>query len=396
MISLDFARALLAENVRPLPPVAVDLNEALGCRLAESPRADVDLPLADVSAMDGYAVRAADLGSDAPLKIAFEVPTGAPVEALPAGCAARIFTGATLPAGADTVVEQELAEVQADGRVRLEALPAGSNVRYRGELFSAGATLANEGDRITPARLGVLSAGGASRVRVFPSPRVAVVMTGSELVAVDQPPSPGMIRDSNGPMLLALARRAGFCVTPQIQAADEVGDLKRALLQAGEQADLVVSCGGVSVGDYDLVPRALAELGGKVLFHKVSIKPGKPVLAARLGEAWLLGLPGNAVSSVVCWRLFAWPVGEALAGDPRAFEESPEPARLSEAVHNHDDRLLLLPARFSPDRPEARVIGLSWKGSHDLPTAADANALLVLEPGAEYSPGQLVRCYRLG
>jgi len=395
MITIDDARAAIAAAARPLPPRRVPLADALGCRLAAPVAAAVDLPPADVSAMDGYAVRRADLAGGAPLPVAFEIPAGSVPPPLPEGAAARIFTGAFLPEGADTVVEQELAEVADDGAVRLQPLLAGSNVRRRGELFAVGRELGRPGDVVTPQRLALLAAAGAAALTVIPRPRVTVISTGSELAASGTAPGPGQILDSNGPLLDALARAAGLAPPRTLRAADRRQDLRNQLESALAGADLVVTTGGVSVGDYDLVPGVADELGGRVLFHRVNQKPGKPVLAARIADAWLVGLPGNPLAVRTGWRLYALPLLRALAGDPDPFGEKPVAAELTAPAENPGRRTVLRPARLHRDGGRTRVTILDWKGSHDVVAGAAADALARLEPGARLTAGDTVPCYPL-
>ena len=392
MLTLDQARSKLADLASPLRPVDLELGAALGHRIAVQPRSDVAAPPHDVSAMDGYAVRHGDLlGGDA-LTVSFEITAGSVPAALPEGRAARIFTGAVLPAGADTVVQQELAVVGEDGRVRLETVARGAAVRYRGEVMDSGQELARVGDPLTPQRMAVLAAGGAHRVSVYPRPRVAIVITGSELVPASAVPGPGQIRNSNGPLLDALVRSAR-CVPPlELEAKDVQEDLAEAIGKALKEADLVLTSGGVSVGDYDLVPDVVRSLGGEVVFHKVAVKPGKPILAARVGRRWLLGLPGNPVSVLAGWRMFGLPLASALGGDADAFDEVPQPRLLREAVEVKGWRVELRPAVIDAG-DGVRVI--QWKGSHDLLAAAGANSLARLDARRTYSEGEEVPCYPL-
>lgn len=262
MLSLDDARALLLFRVTSPSAVEVPLALSLGCRLAAAPKADTDLPPFDLAAMDGYAVRAAEFAGGMSVPIAFVVPAGAAAAPLPEGTAARIFTGAVVPLGADTVVPQEEAEVLTDGLVRLTRLPQGSNVRRRGEIFTTGVVLGEAGEHLSPARLAVLAAGGVVTVKVIPRPRVAVLVTGAELVDSGTLPGPGQVRDSNGPLLAALAEEAKLEVSAE-HVGDELAVLCGRLEAAASKTDLVVTSGGVSVGDFDLVPRAIEELGGR-------------------------------------------------------------------------------------------------------------------------------------
>jgi len=395
VLTIDEARSLLAARVEPLAPVEVPLRAALGCRLAAPPIADVDSPFADISAMDGFAVRAADLEAGDPLPVAFEIPAGSMPARLPDGSAARIFTGAALPDGADTIVQQELAELEADGRARLARLSTGTHVRRRGELFRAGATLLSKGTAVTPAAMALLAAGCKDRISVFRKPRLAVISTGSELVAAGERPHPGQIRDANWPLIDALARDIGLASLGVARIADSSSALRAALGDALAGADVVVSTGGVSVGDHDLVPDAVSSLGGSTVFHKVAQKPGKPLLVARFPTGWLVGLPGNPLAVLVGWRLYVLPLLRALGGDTAAFDERPLSALLTTATCNHEERTHLRPAKLVNTADGALVTIIPWKGSHDLVAGAGANALARLEPRVELAAGSPVACYAL-
>lgn len=398
MLILHEARERIAAAVRPLAGRTVPLHAALGARLAEDAVADTALPLTNVSAMDGYALRVTDLAAGTALPVAFTLPAGVAPAALPAGAAARIFTGAALPDGADAVVAQEDAIVVDDGRVRLAdtaALAAGENVRAAGELFRAGATVARAGDLLTPQRLALLAAAGVAQPRVVPPPRVAVLLTGRELVPAGVTPRPGQVRDSNGVLLAALAHEAGFACAAPRTVTDEPDALRAALEDALGTADLVVTSGGVSVGDFDHVPRVLDALGAETLVHGVAIKPGKPVLVARVGERWVVGLPGNPLACLVAWRLFVRPLGAALGGDAAALREEPRTARLAHAARNAGGRTLLRPAIISYDDSLLRVTIVPWQGSHDVVAGASAGAIAVLEPRADLAVDAPVGVYPL-
>ncbi|MCG6961967.1 MAG: molybdopterin molybdotransferase MoeA [Acidobacteria bacterium] len=395
MLTIDEARSLLAARVEPLDPVEVPLRAALGCRLAAPAVADVDLPFADVSAMDGYAVRAADLEAGTPLPVAFEVPAGAVPERLPEGFAARIFTGAALPAGADTIVQQELAEPRADGRVLLAQCPTGTHVRRRGEVFPAGTTLLPAGAEVTPTTMALLAAGSPGRLTVIRRPRLTIVSTGSELASQGERPRHGQIRDANWPLLDAFARSQGLAPPSCRRVGDSASAVRATLAEALADADVVVSTGGVSVGDHDLVPEAVASLGGAVVFHKVSQKPGKPLLVARFPAGWLVGLPGNPLAVLVGWRLYVLPLVRALSGDAAAFDERPLIAALTTAAANREERTHLRPAQLQGGPEGLRATIKTWEGSHDLVAGAGADALVRLEPGADLTAGSRVVCYPL-
>lgn len=391
MISLDQARQLLARRVQALAAVELPLERSLGHVIADAPHSDVDIPPGHVSAMDGYAVRCADLSGRRRFKVAFEVVAGSEGRALPPGSAARIFTGAVLPDGADTVVPQEQAAVVVDGEVELDAPAERRHVRRRGEVVRTGDALARAGDLVTPSLIGLLAAGGASRLQVIRRPTIAVLVTGSEVVSHLDKPGPAQIRNSNGPMLTALAAEAGLDPLPAIVVGDDVSPLREAIANALEQADVVVTSGGVSVGDYDFVPQVVRDLAGEVVIHRVAVKPGKPVLVARIGERWLVGLPGNPVSVLVSWRMFALPLIRTVAGRNGEFDEVPVFAALEAAVENRGGRTDLRPASLTG----STVRVLSWKGSHDIAIAARADALVRIEPGRSVAAGETVPCYRL-
>jgi molybdopterin molybdotransferase len=392
MISLDEAFSLLKAEVTPLDPIVVPLEKAFDLRLAEAPLSKLDLPGRDVSAMDGYAVRYPDLAGK-PLRVAQVIPAGADPLPLEPDSAARIFTGATLPQGADTIIPQELAEIQSDKTVTLKVLPRGSHVRKQGAILKKGAKLGSIGDLLTPGRIALMAAGGVDRVKVYPKPTVALVITGSELIDANTVPKPSALRDSNGPMLAAFAAKAGFRVISRSYVADDLDASVMALHVASKSADLIIASGGVSVGDLDFVPQAVKNLCGQIVFHKVSIKPGKPALAARLGKAWLLGLPGNPVSALCCWKLFALPLGMALAGDKSALPPTMDMGILTEDAANDEDRTLLLTSKLDWTDRIARITPLPSQGSHDIFTASNADALVRIESGVAYHKGDKVSYY---
>jgi len=395
MIALDEARFQLARTVHSLRPVKVDLEDALGRCLARPVRSDVDLPPADVSAMDGYAVRHSDFLTGSVLPVAAEVAAGEVGAPLSIGAAARIFTGAPLPEGANTIVPQEQAHLDDEGNVSLEALRAGSHVRRRGEVIEAGTEVICAGGWITPQMVSVMAACGAARIEVIPAPRIATVVTGAEIVDVARRPAAGQIRDSNGPLLAALARASRLDVSTSMRAIDTRDDLRRAISESLASSDLVLTTGGVSIGDYDLVPEIVSELGGELIFHKVRMKPGKPLLAARFGSKLLIGLPGNPLAVLAGWRLFAWPAAAAMAGDDRAFVEAPVEARLVHQAKAPRSRTELRPAHLRRRPGESSVELVSWHGSHDVSAASEANALARFEPEGEYPEGVAVACFPL-
>ncbi len=394
MHTLIDAHELLAGRVEPLAPCSVPPTAALGLRLAAPVRACTDWPAADVSMMDGYAARSAELAAGRGLAVAFEVPAGSVPPPLPVGKCARIFTGAVLPEGADVVVPQEEVRLEQSGAAVMPALEAGAFVRRAGAVCKAQELLLDRGELVTPARLGMLVAVGPSQVRVWPRPRVGLVTTGTELLPPTEALRPGQIRDSNGPMLAALAASCGLSVAGSERVGDDLGRLVETLGRVSADVDLLVTSGGVSVGDYDLVPRALEALGAERLLHKVAVKPGKPILIARLPACWVVGLPGNPVSALVGWHLFVRPMAERLAGEPEAFARRYVRAELVGPAANRGERTVFAPVRLSAgDPPRAEL--LTWQGSHDIVAVAHADALAILEVGAQYAAGDVVDCLPL-
>lgn len=314
LLSLDAALEQLLALADPLPGEDIDLALADGRILAQAVAARLTLPAADVSAMDGYALRFADLPG--PLRVVGESAAGRPLGvALKPGEAARIFTGALLPAGADTVALQEDA-APGDGSVAFPAdgpPGAGAHVRRAGQDFAAGAPLATAGTRLSPARLGLLAAAGHAAVRVHRRPRVALMSTGDELVPPGTTPGPGQIVGSNGLMIAAMLRAWGADVS-DLGLVPDSRDALLACLASARGADLVVTIGGASVGDHDLVKPVLEEAGARIDLWRVAIRPGKPLLAGRLGNAIVVGLPGNPVSAHVCALLFLRPLLARMTG----------------------------------------------------------------------------------
>lgn len=395
MIPLDQARRSLADSAQRFSPTSVAIQNSLGCILASVVTSRVDLPPADVSAMDGYAARFSDIRSNKSLPVAFEVAAGRGTRDLAPGAAARIFTGAPLPGGSDTIIPQEDAETLADGTVDLHAPHMGAHVRRQGEVIAVGTEIASPGAQITPAAIASFAACGVSEVEVVPRPRIAAIVTGDEIVPAGQPTGSGQIRDSNGPLLAALAKAAGL-EPPELDCAGDTAEaLVSSISRALSHADLVLTTGGVSVGDYDLVPEVVRQLGGEVLFHRVRMKPGKPIFVASVGEKWLIGLPGNPLAVLTGWRLFVWPLVATLSGAKSAFEESPIAACLETPVQAPRSRTEFRPALLTQRGASATVKDLGWKGSHDVRTAAEATALARFEPGESYSTDSVVPCFPL-
>jgi molybdopterin molybdotransferase len=316
LISIAEARERVLAAVRPLPAEDVPLEAALGRVLAEEARSEADLPPFDSSAMDGYAVLAGPAGE---LPVVGESRAGSPAaRPLGPGEAMRISTGAALPQGADAVVPVERIEQIGESRVRVPDTAPGAHIRRAGEDVRAGEAVIAAGTELDPPAVAVLAALGRARVRCGGMPRVAVLVTGDELVEPGRPLGPGQIRDSNAYGLAAQATRAGARVTHRGIVRDDRDATEAAFGRALEEADVVIGSGGVSVGPHDHVKPALAALGVEERFWGVRLKPGKPTWFGNAPDGTLVfGLPGNPVSAMITFHLFARPALRALAGaDP--------------------------------------------------------------------------------
>lgn len=379
MLSFRDARAALFAMARPGAIEEVALCHAAGRVLARDVEAARDQPPAAVSAMDGYAVRAAD--GIGPWRVAGEAAAGtADPGRVATGEAMRIFTGAMLPLGADSVVIQE--EVARDGdsaRATATAPAAGANVRRAGGDFARGAMLGGVGTRLTPARIGLAAAMGAARLAVFARPRVALLSTGDELVPPGTPPGPGQIVESGRATLTAMLAGLADVIDLGI-ARDDPARLADAIARA-EAADVLVTIGGASVGDHDLVRPALIAAGAEIDFWKVAIRPGKPMLAGRLGDRLVLGLPGNPASAFVTAHLFLLPLLRLLGGhaQPIAPERT---ARLEAPLPRNGARRDHLRARARWREDGLWVVAAADQDSSLLSVLAASNALVVREPGA--------------
>ncbi|MFD2261265.1 gephyrin-like molybdotransferase Glp [Lacibacterium aquatile] len=315
----DAQSQLLARIARQSPLAAEDiaLTEAAGRVLAEDLLARVSQPPADVSAMDGWALRGDDIASlPARLKPVAAVAAGHPVDTeITPGTCARIFTGAPLPPGADTVVLQEDCTILEDGSVEITDGRPGRHVRKFGLDFQAGGTVLQAGRTLTARDVGLAAASGHPWLRVHRRPRVALLATGDEVVRPGDPLAPGQIVSANSYMLAALVRAAGGDPIILGIARDEDADVRR-LAAAAKGCDILVTTGGASVGEHDRVQAALGEIGLTLDFWKIAMRPGKPLMIGGLGDMVLIGLPGNPVSAYVCGLLFLAPAIRALQGDP--------------------------------------------------------------------------------
>ena len=317
MLPLREAQKLVLSRVGLMEAEKLPLGEALG-RVSAAPVFARDaLPPFDCSAMDGYALRSEDSAerAEVTLTVQAELPAGqAPREALKPGCCMVVMTGAPIPEGADVVVPREKVRREGPRAVIPGNLEAGTNVIKAGSDIQRGSQILDRGDVIGVGEVAMLAAQGLGEVKVYQLPTVAVLTTGDELLDVEEPLAPGKIRNSNGYMIAAAIEEAGGRPLPFPPLPDDLEKTKEALVRAAEVADLVLSTGGVSVGDYDLVRRALFEIADEVLFWRVRIKPGMPVVAAVRGKTLYLGLSGKPGGALVDFYLLAAPVIAKMGG----------------------------------------------------------------------------------
>ncbi len=396
LLTFEEAQERVLERARPLPAEDVAVAEAAGRVVAEDVRAAVDLPPFAASAMDGFAIRTADVPGS--LEVVGESAAGQPFEGtVGSGQAVAISTGAVVPDGADAVVPVEYVDKQ-DNIIDLEIHEAwrpGANVRPRGGDVSAGEVVVPAGTRLDAARLAAAAACGVAGVACARRPRVAVLATGSELVRPGDPLEPGQIYEANALMLSAALGAAGAEVKALPAVADDESAL-RAALERGLAADVLVTSGGVSVGEHDLVRAVEQELGVEEIFWRVAIKPGKPISFGARGETLVFGLPGNPVSALVGCELFVKPALRALLGmpDPRPRLE---PGRTAVALRRNEERDEFLRACSRVEGDAVVLEPVLGQESHMIARASAADALVHVPRGnGEIAAGATVSWLRLG
>lgn len=402
MPMIPFEEALFAalEGARPLEARRVPLAEAVGLFLAEDAVSDTDLPPFDRSAMDGYALRASDLAeAGGELEVTGEISAGEEpaVQVAPGECV-RIFTGAVVPEGADAVAIQEIASrvVAREGgedRVRFaKAVEKGANIARRGEDVRADEVLLRAGTRLGAAEIALAAAAGLVQFSVIPRPCVSVLSTGNELVPPGGPVRPGRIRDANGPALVARLRSAGFDTVSFLGIAPDDAAETTSKIERGLESDCLLVSGGVSVGDRDIVPEVLEQLGVEFRFTSVAIKPGKPTKFGLKGRHVVFGLPGNPVSALVVTELFVLPALRKMAGEPGSARDVLRNWRrgtLTAEVRKKAGRRMFAPGRLAdaragegahagPARLCAEIEPLEYHGSADLAAYSRANVVFTL------------------
>jgi len=382
MIPVAEARTrILADVATVAPEETLPVARGLGRVLARDVLAPFDVPPADNSAVDGYAVRGSDLaaGKAIRMRVVADLPAGAVFKGrVGTGETLRIMTGALMPAGADTVVPQELSE-RAGGWIDLRLVDPGANVRARGEDVRAGEVVLRAGAVLRPQDLGLVASLGFADVRVHRRPRVALFSTGDEVVEPGRPRDPGQIYDANRFSLGGMVAGAGadsldLGIVPDLREV-----LRERLLQAARTADVVLTSGGVSVGDYDLVKSVLAEIGS-IDFWQVAMQPGRPFAVGRIAEARFFGLPGNPVASMLCFHLFVrpalWKMGGRTRLDPECVTATAVEPMRKRAGRREFKRGVL---RFTDRGYEVSTTGP--QGSGILSSMVAANCLIILEEG---------------
>jgi molybdopterin molybdotransferase len=394
LLTIEQALARVLAHANALEPERVPLHEAAGRVLATDATALVDLPPFPSSAMDGYAVRAADLPGSLPIvgRVAAGRPAG---RELAPGEAMEISTGGVVPDGADAVIPVEYVVVHDNTIATESAVVTGENVRERGGDVRAGDVVVARGTRLGPAQLGALAATGLAAVDVARRPRAAVLTTGTELKAPGEPLAPGEIYESNGTTLEAQLVSAG-AVVERLPSVLDTDEEHRAAIERGLGADVFITTGGVSVGPHDLVRKIGAELGVEEIFWRIALRPGKPVAFGIRGDTLVFGLPGNPVSSLVGFELFVRPAILALQG---ATQVGPNllPGRLGTGVRQNANRAQLVRARIRADGDDLVLEPLSGQESHMIVRSAAADALVVVPAGSEtLAAGAAVRYLPIG
>ena len=384
MLTVEEARDHILARVAPLDAEEIPLTAALDRVLAADAVAHDETPPFVNSAMDGYALRSGDTQGASPntpvaLRLVGEVPAGSVYPGTVAsGEAVRILTGAPVPDGTDAVLQQELTEVS-DGQVSLrQPVATGNNLRPAGGDIRPGMRLIAAGEQLGPAEIALLAAAGIHPVRVTRRPRVAILATGDELAPLGETPRPGQIRETNSPYLIAAVTRAGAEPLPLGIARDRAEDIREKLALA-KTADLILTSGGVSVGDYDLVKQMLSEQGD-IAFWRVRMKPGKPLAFGMLGETPLLGLPGNPASAAVTFELFGRLAIRRMLGCARIERPLIQARLVGEDIPRGDRRHYVRVRLSAPEGIlEARQTGR--QDSHLISSLQGASAYLVIGEG---------------
>lgn len=409
MLTVEEALSKIVREIAPLEPIAVSLNDALHLTLAEPVVSDIDSPPFDKSSMDGFALKSEDVGHGTrKFQLVGEVSAGDEANvSVNSGQAVRIMTGAPIPESTDAVVPVELTSFTTDEMEITSDLPGdltGWNIFRKGTSLKKGERLLDRGRVLLPPEIALLAELGKAKPHVTPRPRIAVLATGNELVPVERTPGPGQIRNSNESMLVALVEQAGADPVPLGVARDDQAELS-AKIAEGLKHEMLILSGGVSAGKYDLVPATLEAAGVREVFHKVQIKPGKPIwfgqreedsgqsTGENTAECSVFGLPGNPVSSMVCFQIF---VRTAIRRMMSRYPAEPVSvkAKLTGDYHTNNNRPTYFPCELNWTNDGPTVTMTNWKGSADLKSTTDANAMAFVPPGEQnYSDGETLEVF---
>jgi molybdopterin molybdotransferase len=395
MISYEDALQNILGVISPLGLEKINILDALGRVIGEDIYAGRSIPPKDNSAMDGYALRAEDTAGASPerpirLEVVEDIPAGVvPQKRIGPGQAARIMTGAPIPEGADSVLRMEDTKKEGTQVALFVAVEKGQDIRYQGEDVREGEAVIARGDVIRAAEVGMLASLGRSFIFVHQKPMVAIVSTGDELVDIDETASPWKIINSNGYSLAALVKECGAIPLQMGIAQDKREDLI-AKFRAAMRADLIVSSGGVSVGDYDLVKEIMKEVGNQMQFWRVAMRPGRPLAFGVLGNIPLLGLPGNPVSSMVSFQQFVRPAILKMLGHKNLFRRTIR-ALLTEDVQKTPGYRHFIRAQIKRDKEGYVVVSTGEQGSGILKSMVRANGLIVIPEEAHMAhAGEIV------
>ena len=390
MLSYEDARALVFEHVKPLEKEQRHLIESHGLALSEDIVAPYGMPLFDNSAVDGYAVQAADLTAasrENPVrleKLGYISAGDSGKDPLGSGQCVQIATGAPLPAGADTIVMKEDIKLEESLVCFFQSIPKTENVRYQGEDIPEGRTVIPVGTVIGPAQMAVLATFGFSRVPVRRVPKISIVSTGSELVDVDENPQSGQIRESNRYMLAGMVKQES-CELVKMTMVPDIPKILKHEFEDALQADVVLISGGMSVGERDYAKPILKEMGVEEIFWKIKFKPGKPLFFGRRGKTLVFGLPGNPASSYVLFEEFVRPALRQMMGR-RILEESMVKAILEESITETYKRMHFMRGQLHEKNGKFRVRPLKFQGSHSIGSLVESNALIRVEANSPVLP----------
>ncbi len=395
-LSADAALARVLESVSAVSGTeTLPIREALNRVLAEDVKSGIDVPAKANSAMDGYAVRAADLGPDGgtELQVIGTTLAGAPFEGeLTPGAAVRIMTGAVVPDGADAVVIQERTQRDGDRVIVNDSIKAGDNVRRAGEDIRAGESVLSRGTRLMPAELGLLASLGIGEVGVTRRPRVAFFSTGDELRSIGEDLKPGEIYDSNRYTLFGMLERVGADINDMGVVRDQPDALEQAFRKAGAEADMVITSGGVSVGEADYVKAILRKVGS-IHMWKVAMKPGRPLAFGRIDKAWFFGLPGNPVSVMVTFYQFVQPALRKIAGETGPTIPITIPVKCASRLKKRPGRVEYQRGILErEDGGDLVVRKTGAQGSGILSSMSHGNCFIILpQDSADVEPGAVVQ-----